>query len=231
MKFDIHHIISIGTSCFTANWLRRQNLRRSAYPFDWTFSHPQMIINCLHTQFTNYLNPIYYQETTNNQNCRHTLYDTTVPIFAVFNPPTFFHHNPLKLQDHQYLQRCVNRFVNILKTSDNKLFLMTFVNQKQHLDSNQIQSLLDLKITLDSQTSNAFVVIINCLYLPQSSHVDRIQFLADKLVMIDLVTSEIVGGTNFTDPHDWDLYQSQLDQYYNFNLRPSPELTIEKDPW
>ena len=43
----IHHCVSLGPTCSTAEYLRSQNLRQYALPFDWLHSDEKILCDCL----------------------------------------------------------------------------------------------------------------------------------------------------------------------------------------
>jgi hypothetical protein len=233
-KIEINFAVSLGFTCFSAEFLRKYKLRLAAYPFDWLYSHPQMIVDCLDNNFSNFLNKKYFNGDPGQNHCRHNLYDTSLAIFPYHLPPTFYHHNPLNQVDANYHLRCVGRFRNLLKKSGAKLFLITLINRSGPLESNVVNLIQRMKATIDRATPNSYVVVINCLsagsYWKQPSKFQSIEYKSNRVTIINLVTSEIMG-TQFSNSDDWTLYKSQLDNLFTFNLSPSPDCVKEKDPW
>ena len=54
------HVISLGSSCAIALFLRQQRLRVHAGPFDWIFSSARMVAACLDDDFACFLDPAQY---------------------------------------------------------------------------------------------------------------------------------------------------------------------------
>ncbi|CAE7746818.1 MMK1 [Symbiodinium sp. CCMP2456] len=54
-------VISLGSNCLTAMWLQHNGWRKSAMPFDWVFSSPAMVRDCLHDDFRSFLDPREYR--------------------------------------------------------------------------------------------------------------------------------------------------------------------------
>jgi hypothetical protein len=233
-KIEINFAVSLGFTCFSAEYLRKFGLRLSAYPFDWIHSHPQMIIDCLDNNFANFLNKQHFYGNAHEKHCRHTIYDTDLPLFTHHRPPTFFHHNPLVPTDANYYLRCVGRFRTLLKKPGAKLFMITLINRTGLIDANILDLIQQMKRTIDRVAVNSYVVVMNCMsagaYWKQPSKLVNIEYKADRLTVINLVTSEVMG-TVFSNSSDWDLYKAQLDNLFTFNLRPAPDLVKEKDPW
>ena len=96
------HYISIGEFCLTSCVLKDLKLKEFSLPFDWIFSNPYMLYNCISDGFSTFLDRTQYK-TIQHQKCNHKQYGD------IFN-----HHDPCKNdKDYQYFQRCVGRFQNI----------------------------------------------------------------------------------------------------------------------
>lgn len=105
-------ICSLGTLCFSSALIKSNNLKNCSYPFDWTFSNPNMIIDCIEDGFKIFLDKSYYIN-INDTSCGHSMY----------HPTMFFHRNPLiKEDDYNYYVRCVGRFKDLLSNLNTKLF-------------------------------------------------------------------------------------------------------------
>jgi hypothetical protein len=120
----ISHIVSLGTHCLTANILKSSGLKRFSMPFDWLFTSPDVVIHCLQTDFSIFLDKRYFRSLTA---ARKTPSPAAEHDFYLhkFNVQDFFaHHDPLREHDFQYFTRCVERFRRVLKTDDAKLFVM-----------------------------------------------------------------------------------------------------------
>jgi hypothetical protein len=115
---EINYTCSLGSLCHSSQILKRNKLKLYSYPFDWIFSHSDIITHCLEDDFNTFLDKSYYINISNSQ-CGHSKYNNNV----LFN-----HHNPLINIDHyNYYVRCVDRFKNLLQKQEHKLFIMIFV--------------------------------------------------------------------------------------------------------
>lgn len=226
-KVVIHDTISLGISCFSAQFLKKYSLRSCSYPFDWVFSNPDMIIDCLSDKFNKFLDKKYYKQYGDHHKCSHQVYDHTNGSLDFYMPPMFFHHNPLDDNDYQYYVRCVGRLLNVLKRDTNKLFLITYIGgshiTKDDVLSNKITS---LKSKIDSLTSNAYLVIVNCI----TEGTYNVNFMQNNIIIINLLTSKIVG-TEFHNQSDWLVYKNHIDNLFTFKLAVAPDSFIEKDPF
>jgi hypothetical protein len=150
---NIKYIISLGDKCHTASFLKRNNLKKASYPFDWIFSNPYSIMHCLDTNFKLFLDKSYY--TINNL-------DLKIQTHSFYYPDgltMFNHHNPLNLNDYKYFERCIQRFNDILKSDENKLFIIMFVNNKYEV-SDYINDILLLNNKLKEYTLNHKLLFI-----------------------------------------------------------------------
>ena len=52
----IKYVCSLGNRCHTAYLLKKCNLKKTSYPFDWIFSDLYMILHCIEDNFNKFLN-------------------------------------------------------------------------------------------------------------------------------------------------------------------------------
>ena len=115
---EIKYTCSLGPLCHSSKLLKNNNLKKCSYPFDWIFSDCNNIIHCLENDFNFFLDKSYYTSISNNQ-CGHSYYQ----------PNMWWHHNPLNNEnDYNYYIRCVNRFRQLLKYEEHKLFVIIYSN-------------------------------------------------------------------------------------------------------
>ncbi|EPY6699651.1 papain-like cysteine peptidase [Klebsiella quasipneumoniae] len=50
-RLAVKHIVSPGSHCLTSWALKKFNLKKTSLPFDWIFSCPAMVIDCLWDDF------------------------------------------------------------------------------------------------------------------------------------------------------------------------------------
>ena len=118
----VTHLASLGSFCLTGNILKNNGLRRYSLPFDWIFSSPQMLIDCLQDDFSAFLDRRHYRSISDgrwNPGAEHELYLQKYGIAAVFA-----HRDPTREEDYLYFKRCVDRFRDLLRSRDSKLFLI-----------------------------------------------------------------------------------------------------------
>jgi len=122
----IPHINSLGSQCYCSSLLKNFGMRRWSGPFDWIFSNPEMIDFCIKDEFESFLDrkyyefvPIHKREDEKYNIARHTLFQKKFSI----HPPIFNHVEAHTNEGHDYLKRCVGRFIAETKRPGKKLFL------------------------------------------------------------------------------------------------------------
>lgn len=113
-------IISLGENCNSAWYIKKVGLKNCSYPFDWTYSSPSIIENCIRDSFNKFLDKKFIFPTRSGNSAGHSFYHNNL----------FNHKNPLKNEvDYTYYQRCIKRFMNILKSKKSILFVMTVITE------------------------------------------------------------------------------------------------------
>ena len=205
LDVEINYICSLGPLCHTANVLKRNKLKLCSYPFDWIFSNTDIITHCLDDNFNIFLDKSYYKELGEWQ-CAHTQY----------HPCMFNHLNPLNHEPgYAYLKRCVNRFKDLLKKPEHKLFIMTFLNMGES-DENFKNSIIDFKQKFDKHVSNyTLLVIYHRPYMPQHhgfTFHENIHFL-------EVWTTSHSGGVFFMNDEDNVYLDTIMQSAYKFNIK------------
>ena len=95
-------IIPIGVDCGNADFLRKNNLRELAFPFDWVVTYDG-VSNIIKNNFANYI--------PNNSEIYNSNYNTSFP------------HNIFPNDNDKMIKR-INRFKNILETSTEKIIFI-----------------------------------------------------------------------------------------------------------
>ena len=99
---------------------------RFALPFDWAFSSPVMVCDCLADDFKALLDPREYVAMgRRGAGVGHRRY-ALLRLPGRWQRFTFLHHDPLrKRQDHDYLKRSVERFRRAARAPGRKIFIVT----------------------------------------------------------------------------------------------------------
>jgi len=180
---------SLGSSCHSAQILRRNNLRDEANPFDWLFSDIALVKDCIKDGFKLFLDKSQYYSISPDENVKHIrtghrIYDKPD------NYPVFNHHNLLGNDDHyNRLVRSVNRFTTTLKSTESKVFVYTNrVNDTRNFEE-VLMEVLYLTNFLDKHTSN-YTLITVCASVGELNHSI---IKGHNLVFIHLSCSKNIG--------------------------------------
>lgn len=108
---------SVGAGCYTSDMLNRAGLRQSAGPFDWVFSSPALVRECLNDQFATYLNRAFYQPVAvpSRGNPKYGRTDHAVFRERHARVNFFNHHDVTSPEGYAYINRAVLRFLDALK--------------------------------------------------------------------------------------------------------------------
>jgi len=137
-------IVSLGTHCFTSEFLKRQGLRAWAGPFDWVFSTIPMVAHCIRDDFASFLDRSQYRPVpvehrrhgADVNRVDHAYYLEHFGVQRVFN-----HHDVHEDADYAYITRCVERFRGALRGTRPALFVCTVAARAHTLA--QVQALAD----------------------------------------------------------------------------------------
>lgn len=125
--YPVNHVVSLGSFCLPSMLCQDNGLRTYSLPFDWIFSTPQMVRDCLADDFAVLLDRRHYRsiadpkknDPTREAAAEHDLFCERYGI-----PGLFAHRDPTREADYLYYVRCVTRFRQLLRSQDTKLFLI-----------------------------------------------------------------------------------------------------------
>lgn len=134
--------VSLGYRCSTAAILKRLQLKNESYPFDWLVSRLRVIEDCIKTDFQEFLNVNNYERrysntykhmnTTEGFICdEHLMVNKHYQSDENIHPNNTYqyylamnHRNIMLNEDHEYYERCCQRFKQIMSSPN----LIVFVN-------------------------------------------------------------------------------------------------------
>lgn len=120
---DVTTFVSLGENCSTAWYLKQVGLKRASYPFDWIFSSPDIVLDCINDNFKRYLDKSLITPKRKKKSAGHNYYHDNF----------FNHRNPLASdEDYNYHQRCCNRFTELLVSKSSCCYLITLINEPQN---------------------------------------------------------------------------------------------------
>jgi len=144
-----HVIVPLGANCSAAHYLRRQNIREAAYPFDWTVTPLTSIIDLIENSFSDYLNsdnltylPPSKRYKFNEQGTQlETTEELVTPVVCKKHKILFPHDfSELASRDLPHIQKAyqrrINRFIQLLSSDKKITFIINHgtntVNEWQH---------------------------------------------------------------------------------------------------
>jgi hypothetical protein len=214
----VTHVCSLGKMCFSSELIKRNGFKRESYPFDWIFSSPEVILDCLNDDFACFLNRDLY---TNHdyepleRKCGHSEYN-----LAMFN-----HHNPKDYEkDYNYFVRCINRFRILLKSNEPKLFVMTIHNNREDTFEKTKQQIIDFNNNFKKYCCGEYYIFVVFHVLND--------FLCHELVNHENITfcriynKSWSNGVDFYSISDTEYLDGIFKNNYLFDVKP---LMVEGD--
>lgn len=195
----VNHI-ALGSHCHTAQILKKTGLRGWSAPFDWIFSSPAMVLDCLRDDFSALLdraqyesNPVENRPAPKECSCRHRLYAERHAIPFVFN-----HHDPATHEaDYRFLADGVRRLRAALGARDarNRFYLMTELPTPD-------ATVLELADALAARGSDNRLVFLACRPGANTPGVSTRESGRPHLTWLDLTTRSRSVGVRFSEPAD-----------------------------
>ncbi len=112
--------ISLGENCSTAWYLKQLGLKNESFPFDWIFTSPEIVLDCINDRFKKYLDKSLIKPKNNHTSAGHDYYHSNF----------FAHRNPLRSEeDYNYYERSCQRFLNNIELQEPSYYLITLINE------------------------------------------------------------------------------------------------------
>jgi hypothetical protein len=209
---------SIGNNCTSSTILKRTKLKTESYPFDWIFSSDEMVRHCIEDGFKTFLDKSEY-----NSNlvepiiCEHEFYSTMVENYqegedkkkVIFN-----HHNPLTSEeDYGYFERCVQRFKDLLKSDESKVFVKIHLNMTPNDESTNLSEAILLSEVLSKHTTNYKLIVLHSCPIGKNGY--EVKYKENNLILCNLYTVTKSTGIDFEDVEE----NSYLDSVFIHLLR------------
>lgn len=111
-------LVSLGENCNSAWYLKESKNKEESYPFDWIFSSPNIVLHTITDNFSSFMDRA--QITSLGEKAGHNIYHNSL----------FNHRNPLSSNtNYSYYQRAVDRFINLINSSGQIIFVITVINE------------------------------------------------------------------------------------------------------
>ncbi|WP_281545510.1 DUF1796 family putative cysteine peptidase [Grimontia sp. SpTr1] len=158
--------VSLGENCSSAWYLKQVGLKDASYPFDWVFSSPDIILDCLEDSFSKYLDRDLIVPKRRKGSAGH----------AQYHDDLFNHRNPLASEaNYDYLKRCCERLSTLVASQQPSCYLITLINEPEKrvnwakgfdkqfaMPRNQgLESVAKLKDYLKAKNQNTKFVVVD----------------------------------------------------------------------
>lgn len=177
-------ILPIGVDCGNAEFLKKNNIRNFALPFDWVVTY-NGVSNIIANDFYNFI-PNNYENYNN--------------IYSISFP-----HNKFP-DDNEKIVRRINRFKNILETTNEKIFFLRkghgAHNHGEHNNNilkNEITDAEDLDNILKEKYPNLNYEIIVILICGNCFNMEKIYTSSSKNIKIYNISMTIIDDKIFND--------------------------------
>ena len=207
----INYICSLGCQCSTASWIKQKNMKKCSYPFDWIYSNPKMILDCINDDFVKFLDRSLHIPSKHKKK-------KNISGHKIYGGCIFNHHYILEDEQYEYFVRCVNRFRELTKINDNKLFIISFINKKKDITKELQKQLNDLYTTLQKITNNFDLLVVwHTIGTELKSNVIEDKEL-NNLKYINITTINRNNGRKIKDRKENKFYNRRIFELYNFQI-------------
>ena len=207
---EITFACSLGPQCHSSNILKRLNIKKESYPFDWIFSNLKNVEHAIKDDFKIFLDTQYYSNLDPvSKTQTHSYYFENG--ISMFN-----HHNPLNNIHYDYFVRCVNRFNTLITQKEAKLFVLTYINLEIKSFTSVQKKIQEFNKFFCKIVSNYKLLIILHFVSEKQWHEFNIY---DNIDFLLLSTKSKSNGVKFIDFDD-NIYLDQviLSRYF-FNIK------------
>lgn len=214
-KILANYVVSFGSCCHTATFLKTQGLKLSSFPFDWIFCGPKVNYEILSDNFKTFLDKSLYTHLTEHRS-GHKLYG-----YRFFN-----HKDPKTEKDYEYYKRCIARLYDVFNQSEHKVFIITNVMDRgvrTVVASEEIEYTNKLCNYLKSICSNFSLLYIDPIKLSVDKYNERDKKYEIKqegnLYWIKLYVQSDSDGVRFLDMGDNVMYKECIYSMFDFDVK------------
>ena len=132
---------------------------------------------------------------------------------------TFTHHDVGLDEKYQYFERCVNRFRTLLKKTEPKLFLLTYVNHDGKNMDQCIDKAYKLYTDLVSMSSNVHLLVVYHRQGTKQSSVVHNRSILPYFKVMEITTLQKSYGNNLPSYKDENFYINSALEGYKFDIK------------
>ena len=210
MMKTVNYICSLGTLCNTASCIKQMQMKKCSFPFDWIFSNPNMIIDCIDNDFKIFLD--------RNFHIPHEILPNSKKGSGhkVYGGKMFNHHYILEDNTYRYFVRCVNRFRILTKKKENKLFIISFVNKREKISKELKNNIINLYKKLESITTNFNLLVV--YHRIDHNMRSEIVELNENFKIIEIFTRAESDGNRIKNKVENQFYNNSIFKWYDFKI-------------
>jgi hypothetical protein len=206
---EITFACSLGPQCHSSNILKRLEIKKESYPFDWIFSNLKNVEHAIKDDFKIFLDQQYYTNRDQESKTQNHSY------YFENGGSMFNHHNPLNKIHYDYFLRCVNRFNTLLTEKQNKLFVLTYINLEIKSFTSIQKKIQEFNKFFDGIVSNYRLLVILHFISNKQWHEFNIY---DNIDFLILSTKSKSNGLKFMDFEDNIYLDKVILSKYTFNI-------------
>ena len=193
---DYSGAISIGSHCITGAFLKKYGAKKWSGPFDWIFSSPEIVSECIADDFSAFLDRKLHVKVPDEEKldpainfCDHSYYKEKFGVGFMFN-----HYDIGNDDVYEYYGRCVRRFRAALRSGENLLLLSI----TRDMSEGQFQRLCESFRGFETVA----VLAISARMGSADDFGVALVSMAGRNRMYELRTVDILGGTAFHNMAD-----------------------------
>lgn len=213
-KILIKHVVSLGSCCHTATFLKNEKLKIESYPFDWIFSGPKVNYEIITDSFKTFLDKSQYTVLTEHRSGH-----------KIYGHRFFNHKDPKTESDYSYYLRCVERFNKVIKSNNQKLFIITNVIDRgvripiEHEEKEYTNKLYEY---FKSTSTNFSLIYINPILMPLDEYTKLSEYFKveknENMYWITLYVKSHSDGLKFMDQVDNIHYKEAIYTFFDFDI-------------
>ncbi len=168
-------IVGLGIDCQIANYLKLNNLRNHAYPFDWIVTYTG-VTDIIKNKFKDFLISVSDNKVQNIYDC------------------LFLHHN--LTTDKNMYERRIDRFNSLLISNKRVMFIRASHYNHHHNEHKIIDDVEDC-VELDKYLTETYPLLnfkLICILLCRECYLDVNEINKDNLTVINCVDSDFEKG-------------------------------------
>jgi hypothetical protein len=213
-KILAKHVVSLGSCCHVATFLKNENLKFESYPFDWVFSGPKMNYEIITDGFKTFLDSSQYTNLTEHRSGH-----------KIYGHRFFNHKDPKTEKDYEYYKRCISRFYHVVNSKDHKVFIITNVIDKGVrwvVPSEEIEYTNKLHDHFKSVSTNFSLLYIDPIKISDDEYSKLAKCYeivkTENLYWIKLYVTSDSDGVRFANAIDRDQYKAAIFSLFDFDL-------------